>query len=103
MNRLEVLEIAILEIKPGTTAAFEVAIAQAFPYLTQTEGYRRHHLRRCLEDPHQYALLIYWDSLEAHLVNFRQSPQFEQWRSLIGSYFAQPPQVLHYQSLGQTP
>ncbi|MCF2969850.1 antibiotic biosynthesis monooxygenase [Synechococcus sp. Nb3U1] len=103
MSTSPVLEVAWLEITPGSEAVFEAAIVQAFVYLQQTDGYRQHQLQRCLEHPQHYLLLIQWGSLEAHLVNFRQSENFVQWRALIGPYFAQPPQVLHYQLLTRSP
>ncbi len=103
MSPSPVLEVAQLEVLPGSEAAFEAAIAQAFVYLQQTEGYQQHQLQRCLEHPQKYLLLVQWGSLEAHLVNFRQSENFVRWRALISPYFAQPPQVLHYQLLTGSP
>lgn len=44
-------------------------------------------------------LTVEWDSLEAHTVGFRQSPAFAEWRALIGPYFAEPPQVEHFDVL----
>lgn len=99
MNPSPVLEVAQFEVSPGSEAAFEAAIAQAFVYLQQTDVYRQHQLQRCLEHPQQYLLLVHWGSLEAHLVNFRQSENFVRWRALLEPYFARPPQVLHYQLL----
>ncbi len=92
-----ILEIAQIYIKPGTQSAFEAAIEQAYPYLQQTEGYLDHQLRRCLEQECCYLLLVNWESLDAHLINFRQSQQFQSWRALLSPYFEQPPEVKHYQ------
>lgn len=96
MSTTPVLEVARLWIYPDQTTAFESGIAEAFTYLQKTQGYLRHQLQRCIEDESQYLLFIEWETLDAHLVNFRQSENFVQWRSLIGSYFSQPPQVLHF-------
>ena len=41
-------------------------------------------------------LLVEWDSVEAHLTNFRATDRFSRWRALIGPCFAGPPQVEHY-------
>ncbi|MEN9236623.1 MAG: antibiotic biosynthesis monooxygenase family protein [Thermostichus sp. DG_1_6_bins_120] len=97
MSDSPILEVAQLQVNPGSEAAFEAAIDQAFAYLRQTDGYQQHQLHQCIEQPQQYLLLIQWGSLDAHLVNFRQSENFVRWRALIGPYFLQPPQVLHYQ------
>ena len=57
-----VLEIATLQIKPGQTAAFEQAFAQAQRIIASMPGYEGHELQHCLEDDHQYVLLVrVWD------------------------------------------
>lgn len=94
-----ILEVVIFEIKLGESAGFEAAIAQAFAFLQQTEGYLNHQLRRCLERDHQYLLTISWTTVDAHMINFRQSDRFPRWRELIEPYFANPPQMLHYQPI----
>ncbi len=91
-----VLEVAQFQIHPEQAAEFEAAISQAYRYLTATPGYRDHQLRRCIEHPDQYLLTITWDTIEAHMVTFRESDNFQQWRTLIGPFFAASPQVLHY-------
>jgi hypothetical protein len=40
---------------------------------------------------------VEWDSLDAHVVGFRESDAFSAWRALIGPFFASPPEVVHYQ------
>lgn len=91
-----VLEVVRIQVDPAQRSKFEAAIAQAYRCLQVTEGYLSHRLFYCIEAEGSYLLQIEWVSLAAHLVNFRQSPQFEQWRGLIGSYFVSPPEVLHY-------
>lgn len=93
-----VLEVVTFQIVIWQAEEFEKAIGSAFQYLTATPGYLSHELRVCLEDEYQYLLLIHWESLEAHLVNFRESENFQQWRNLISPFFASPPQVFHYSS-----
>jgi hypothetical protein len=44
-------------------------------------------------------LLVEWDSVEAHLENFRDSERFPAWRARIGPYFANPPLVEHFTDL----
>jgi len=53
-------------------------------------------MTRGVESPSRFVLLVEWDSVEAHDVNFRQSERFGQWRALIGPYFAGPPLVEHF-------
>ena len=41
--------------------------------------------------------MIWWQTLENHTVDFRQGPLFAEWRSFIGPFLAQPPQVEHFE------
>jgi quinol monooxygenase YgiN len=52
-----------------------------------------------IERPTRFVLLVEWDSVEAHEVNFRQTERFGRWRGLIGPYFASPPLVEHYEDV----
>jgi heme-degrading monooxygenase HmoA len=49
-----------------------------------------------IESPHRFVLLVEWDSVEAHLQNFRATERYVQWRELIGDFFANPPLVEHF-------
>ncbi|MGK7912071.1 MAG: antibiotic biosynthesis monooxygenase [Synechococcus sp.] len=91
-----ILEVAALQVLPEKEAEFEAAIATAYTLLEETEGYCSHTLRRCLEEGTCYLLQIQWETLEAHTVNFRESERFTTWRSIIGPFFAAPPDVMHY-------
>ena len=42
-----------------------------------------------------YLLFVRWESVEAHMVDFRESPEFQVWRKAVGDYFAAPPTVEH--------
>jgi len=41
-------------------------------------------------------LLVEWDSVDAHVENFRNTDRFTSWRGHIGPYFAGPPTVEHF-------
>ena len=92
-----ILEIAQLQIRPGQTADFEAAFAQAQAIIARMKGYVRHELQACVEDNHRYALLVWWDTLENHMVDFRESPAFTEWRTILGPLFAAPPAVVHHE------
>ena len=40
-------------------------------------------------------LLIDWETVEAHTVEFRGSDRFGKWRALVGPYFDGDPYVEH--------
>lgn len=91
-----ILEQAVFAITAGSERDFEAAIEQAKELVAQTRGFRSLQLRRGVEQPTSYLLLIEWETLEAHMVGFRESDRFPRWRGLIGPYFASPPVVQHF-------
>jgi len=98
-----ILEAAVLRVRAEELSAFEAAMVKAAPVIAGSPGYLRHELRRCLETPGRYLLLVQWETLEAHTVGFRQSPAFAEWRAIIGGFFAEPPMVEHYQRVLEWP
>jgi heme-degrading monooxygenase HmoA len=91
-----ILEVAILNIRPGANDAFEAAFREASPIIASTPGYGSHELRPCVEAPSRYILLVYWRSLEDHIVGFRGSAQYQQWRALLHHFYDPFPIVEHY-------
>ena len=61
-----VLELATIDIKPGTNVDFEKNLAQAQSVISQSEGYLGHEFQKCIERENRYVLLIKWATLEAH-------------------------------------
>ncbi|HEY6446510.1 MAG TPA: antibiotic biosynthesis monooxygenase [Acidobacteriaceae bacterium] len=94
-----ILEVAQLQVRSGEVNAFEAAMRQAAPVIAGAAGYIAHELRRCVERPGRYLLLVRWETLEAHTVGFRESPAFAEWRAIIGPFFAAPPVVEHYEGV----
>ena len=90
-----ILEVAILDIGHGTCEDFEAAFCAASPIIAAMPGYGSHELRRCLEKPNRYLLLVTWATLEAHTVGFRQSPGYQQWRALLHHFYEPFPVVEH--------
>lgn len=96
-----ILEVADILVKADTGAQFEAQVEQAKHLFMQTAGYIRHSLQRGIENPNRYVLLVYWETLEAHTVTFRESENFPKWRSYIGDFFAQAPHVEHFEICGE--
>jgi len=94
-----IIEFAQLTIRPGSEQQFEAAFPAAIKILGASKGYLSHELRRSMETPNRYALIVQWQTLEDHTVGFRGSPAFSQWRALIGPFFEAPPVVEHFQSI----
>jgi heme-degrading monooxygenase HmoA len=91
-----VLEVAILNVRPGNADLFEAAFLEARRFLSSNRGHQRHELRRCVEAPDRYLLLVWWDSLESHTKGFRQSPGYQRWRELLHHFYDPFPIVEHY-------
>jgi heme-degrading monooxygenase HmoA len=91
-----ILESALLDVKPGAEAAFESAMAEARPLIAATPGFRSIAVRRCLETPNRYLLLVEWERLEDHTVGFRQSARYEKWRALLHHFYDPFPRVEHF-------
>jgi len=91
-----VLERALFTIKPGRTADFAAAFALARKLLEAVPGFRRLEMRQGIEAPDTFLLLVWWDSIEAHMQGFRASPAIEEWRMLLSPFFAGTPQMEHY-------
>ncbi len=98
-----ILEIADFRIDPGQQAAFEEAIQRGVTtVISHAKGYRGWKVNHSIESPERYLLMIFWDTLEDHMVGFRQGPLFPQWRAIVGPFFAQPPQVEHFTLVGKS-
>src|ERR1041384_3759647 len=98
-----ILESAILNVRPEMSGAFEAAFAQASSIISASGGYIRHELHRCLEQSHQYLLLVWWEKLEDHPVGFRGSPRYQDWRRLLHHFYDPFPTVEHYAKVYPNP
>ena len=91
-----ILEAVILPIRSGQSAAFEAAFREASPIIAGSPGYIRHELHHCVENTDQYLLLVWWETLEAHTVGFRQSAAYQDWKRLLHHFYDPFPVVEHY-------
>lgn len=99
-----ILEIADFRIHPGQNAAFEEAIQKGLAsVISKAKGARGFSVNRGVESADRYVLQITWDTLEDHTVGFRQSEAFNEWRSIVGPFFAGTPTVEHFELVTQSP
>ena len=94
-----ILEVAILNVRPNQAPDFERAFRTAEPIISSSRGYQRHELRRCVETPSRYLLLVWWQDVESHTVGFRGSPQYGRWKKLLHHFYEPFPVVEHYEAL----
>lgn len=94
-----ILEIAILNVRPGQNAAFEHAFGEAQVLISGMPGYISHRLQRCLESSSKYVLLVNWERLEDHTIGFRRSPEYQVWRRLLHHFYHPFPTVEHFETV----
>ncbi|HEY0956159.1 MAG TPA: antibiotic biosynthesis monooxygenase [Roseateles sp.] len=94
-----ILEIAQLQVRPGQSAAFEAAFAEAQAIIASMPGYLGHELQRCIERAEHYMLLVRWESVAHHEQGFRQSEGYQRWRQLLHHFYDPFPTVLHYEQV----
>ncbi|MEZ5573210.1 MAG: antibiotic biosynthesis monooxygenase [Halioglobus sp.] len=94
-----ILEVAILNVKPGQEREFEAAFGRAQLIICEMQGYVSHQLQQCIEEPCRYLLLVNWETMEDHTVGFRQSGQYQQWRQLLHHFYDPIPEVQHYRGV----
>lgn len=91
-----ITELAYMSITPGQESAFEAALAEARQLVEQTPGCLGLTVQRGVERPTVYLITIGWNTLDDHLVGFRESDRFGQWRALLSPHYAAPPSVEHW-------
>ncbi|MEH6577596.1 MAG: antibiotic biosynthesis monooxygenase [Amphritea sp.] len=94
-----ILEVAILNVRPGQEIEFEVAFGKAQEIIASMPGYVSHQLQKCIENASRYLLLVNWISLEDHTIGFRESEQYQEWRNLLHHFYEPFPEVEHYRSV----
>ncbi len=93
-----VLEVALIDVRPGAEDDFAAAYRTARTLVSDTPGCQTIRMTRGVETPTRFVLLVEWDSVAAH-EGFRSSARFGQWRALVGPHFAAPPVVEHFTDL----
>jgi quinol monooxygenase YgiN len=95
-----VLEIAQYTVQPEKAEAFRTAmLTGGMPIIQRAEGCRSITLRQQIENPQVFILTIEWETLEHHIVTFRGSPSFGEYRSKIAGLYDGPIEVAHYQQV----
>jgi len=98
-----ILELADIRIQPGKQAEFDAAIRKGVEtVIAKAKGFRGYKINKGIETPERYVLMIFWETLENHTVDFRGSPAFQDWRAIVGPFFAAPPTVEHFNLLAKS-
>ena len=98
-----ILEVAVLDVRPGQEVAFERDFAEASALISSIDGYVSHELQLCIEKSSRYILLVRWKTLKAHTEGFRNSPQYSKWKHMLHHYYDPFPVVEHYSTVFEYP
>ena len=91
-----ILEVAVLNIVRGKQLDFENSFKHAQRIISSMKGYISHELQKCIENDHQYILLVKWETLEDHTIGFRNSDEYQEWKALLHHFYDPFPTVEHY-------
>jgi heme-degrading monooxygenase HmoA len=98
-----ILELVDIRIQPGKQVEFDAAVQRGLEQvIAKAKGYQGHVINKCIETPERYVVQIYWATLENHIVDFRESAAFQDWRAIVGPFFAGPPVVEHFNQLSKS-
>jgi heme-degrading monooxygenase HmoA len=91
-----VLELAFLNVIQSREADFERAFREARGIIASMPGFESLELQKCIERTNRYVLLVRWERLEDHTIGFRQSPEYQRWKTLLHHFYDPFPTVEHY-------
>ena len=94
-----VLEIAEYTAQPGKAEELARGLLAGREIILRAAGCRSVTLRRCLEDSSRYIFTIEWETLDHHTVQFRGSPQFQEYRNCIAGLYVDPIVARHYEAV----
>jgi len=90
-----IVEHAWLPVSEGREEEFIASITSALSLIESAPGCHGAEVRRQIENPSTFLLLVRWESVEAHLA-FRTTELFEQWRARTHPFYATPATVTHF-------
>ena len=90
-----IIEHAWLPVTPGREEEFVASIAGALPIIETAPGCDGAEVRRQIENPSTFLLIVRWTSVEAHM-DFRASASFDDWRSRTHPFYESPATVTHF-------
>lgn len=93
-----VIESARIRVTPGREAEFVGVIESVSALFRDADGFEGASVHRCIEEPSLFELRVRWSRIEDHMEGFRGSDAFTAWRNAVGPYFAEAPEVIHFEA-----
>lgn len=92
-----ILEHVVLPVIPGREDDFLAAFARARPIISSMPGFVDLTLQRGIERPHEFLMLVRWESLSDHVDGFRGSSEYLEWKALLHHFYDPFPEVVHFE------
>ena len=90
------IERAEIPVKEGMEEAFAAAMAtRGTEMLASAPGCASVRVGRGVENPGKFILLLEWDSVESHSA-LTKTPAFDEFKALVGPFFAGPANMEHF-------
>ena len=91
-----VYELAEFEVPEGRELEFEEVMRQARTVIARTPGLVSIEYWRGVERTNVYTLLLKWRSMDAHLEEWRSSPDYGEWSALVVPFIVGQPRDAHF-------
>ncbi|MFL6734356.1 MAG: antibiotic biosynthesis monooxygenase family protein [Sphingomicrobium sp.] len=91
-----IVEHALLEVRPGQSAAFEAAMREARVLIAASPGFQSIEVRPAAEAKDRYLLRVVWSDVAAHRDGFRKSDRYQRWRELLHHFYQPMPSVEYF-------
>lgn len=93
-----IMEIASITLKNDAAEDFlTMAAEHGLAIFKEAKGCRGMQLRRSVESPNDYIMIVYWETLDNHLVDFRESEGLKRWRDLTAPLYAWPTRIENFE------
>jgi heme-degrading monooxygenase HmoA len=94
-----VIEIALLKAKSGATEQLRQGLSAARAVIARAAGYRGSVFYEGIEEPESFILRVEWETMDAHMRDFRGGPLLAEWRSHFYHLLDGTPKVTHYEPI----
>ncbi|GHJ36804.1 antibiotic biosynthesis monooxygenase [Streptomyces sp. TS71-3] len=95
-----ITEIAIIDVKAGSEQAFVDAFrAVGHDLLAGTPGCLETRMEQSRETPTRFVGVTRWESVEAHVENFRGTDRYAKYAAALGPTLAGAPRVEHFDDI----
>ncbi len=91
-----IVEHALLQVRPGQGASFEVAMQEARPLIAASPGFVSIEVRPAAGRTDLYLLRVVWTDVAAHRDGFRGSDRYQDWRKLLHGFYEPMPVVEYF-------